>query len=106
VVFSIDILERALWPAAEAEGERLRSESLYDLLRSRLGLIVDHGVAWRAPARATAAIAARLQVAEGALLLCLTQTDYDAASRPLVFSREYHLPGAFDFVVWRRGPDR
>src|SRR6266511_3332480 len=29
-----------------------------------------------------------------------------ADGRPVLYSCEYHLPDAFDFVVWRRGPTR
>ena len=42
----------------------------------------------------------------GAMVLYLVQTDYTSADEPLLYSREYHLPDAFDFIIWRRGPAR
>ncbi|MBL8093650.1 MAG: hypothetical protein JNL73_05740, partial [Anaerolineales bacterium] len=38
------------------------------------------------------------------MVLFIVQTDYSAGDEPLLYSCEYHLPDAFDFVVWRRGP--
>jgi DNA-binding GntR family transcriptional regulator len=38
-----------------------------------------------------------------ALTLYIVQTNYPPDDEPLVYSREYHLPDAFDFIVWRRG---
>ena len=34
------------------------------------------------------------------------QTAYSSAEESLMDSCEYHLPDAFDFLVWRRGPTR
>ncbi len=85
---------------------RLSEESLYQVLQSQFGYVIDYGIAWIKPATATPPIAEKLGLPNGALLLCLTQTDYSAAKQPLIYSREYHLPDAFDFMIWRRGPAR
>ncbi|HSK67606.1 MAG TPA: hypothetical protein VK888_11785, partial [Anaerolineales bacterium] len=49
-------------------------------------------------------VAEKLQLPPDALALYISQTDYSSNDEPLVYSCEYHLPDAFDFVVWRRGP--
>jgi len=36
----------------------------------------------------------------------IVAADYSSADESLVDSCEYHLPDAFDFLVWRRGPTR
>lgn len=33
-----------------------------------------------------------------------SETDYSADDLPLVYSREYYRPDAFDFILWRRSP--
>jgi GntR family transcriptional regulator len=48
----------------------------------------------------------KLHLPVNALALYIVQTDYSPDDEPLVYSQEYHLPGAFDFIVWRRGPAR
>ena len=49
-------------------------------------------------------VADHLALPRGSMVLYVVQTDYSAADEPLLYSREYHLPDAFDFVIWRRGP--
>jgi GntR family transcriptional regulator len=51
-------------------------------------------------------VAERLGLAVGSLALYVVQTDYAPNDEPLLYSTEYHLPDAFDFVVYRRGPAR
>jgi GntR family transcriptional regulator len=106
VVYSLDIFKAALLSGAGFDLGRLSEESLYQVLQSQFGYVIDYGIAWIKPAVATPPIAEKLGLPDGALLLCLTQTDYSAANQPLVYSREYHLPDAFDFMIWRRGPAR
>jgi hypothetical protein len=55
------------------------------------------------PLKADRQVAAKLRVIRGALILYLRQVDYDEAGRPVLYSHEYHLAGAFDFTVVRRG---
>jgi GntR family transcriptional regulator len=85
---------------------RLSEVSLYQILQSQFGYVIDYVIAWIKPATATPPIAEKLGLPNDALLLCLTQTDYSSANQPLMYSREYHLPDAFDFMIWRRGPAR
>jgi len=51
-------------------------------------------------------VAEKLLLPPNAPTLYIVQTDYSPDDKPLVYSREYHLPDAFDFIVWRRGPTR
>ena len=74
------------------------------MLQADLGQLVEYGVARISPAAAPAHVAEELGLAPGAMVLFIVQTDYSAGDEPLLYSREYHLPDAFDFVVWRRGP--
>jgi GntR family transcriptional regulator len=106
VVYSLDTFCASLPGAAHLDSDRLNEESLYQVLQAQLGYGIDYGIAWIRPARATASIAEKLHLPDDALLLCLSQTDYSAAKQPLIYSREYHLPDAFDFMIWRRGPAR
>lgn len=106
VVYSLDIFQAALLSGPGFDLGRLSEESLYQVLQSQFGYVIDYGIAWIKPAIATPPIAEKLGLPTDALLLCLTQTDYSAANQPLIYSREYHLPDAFDFMIWRRGPAR
>jgi GntR family transcriptional regulator len=58
------------------------------------------------PAQAPAPIARHLGLAPHSLVLYLGQTDYTSFDEPILYSREYHLPDAFDFMIWRRGPNK
>lgn len=100
VVFSVDVLPRALSPDASFE-----HESVYGLLHA-VGVKVHHGVAHLSPIRADAGLARKLGVPRGSSLLLLDQVDFDPRDRPVVHSREWHLPNAFDITVYRKGPDQ
>jgi GntR family transcriptional regulator len=106
VVYSLDTLSEALLPGPAFDPQRLLAESMYTVLQDTLGQLIDYGVARLTPAHAPDEVAARLGLPPAALVLCLTQTDFSAADQPLLYSREYHLPDAFDFLVWRRGAAR
>ena len=79
--------------------------SLYDLLDGR-EQTVEHGVVTVEPVRADRALARRLRIRAGALLLMLRQIDYGRDGDPLLLSIEHHLAEAFEFTVVRRGPGR
>ena len=79
--------------------------SVYEMLE-RHGSSVEHGVVSVEPARADRALAKRLAVKSGALLLYLRQVDYGREGEPLLLSQEHHLSEAFEFTVVRRGPGR
>ena len=82
---------------------RIARGSIYAAL-ARLGLGVQHGVARIEPALAGRAVAERLAVARGTLLIAFCQVDYTETGRPVLASLEYHLADAFEFTVFRRGP--
>ena len=80
------------------------SDSMYDVLDRVAGIRVTFGEAQIAPARADAAIAGKLGLSEGDLLLHLRQVDFDASGSPLIVSDEYYASDAFQFTVRREGP--
>jgi GntR family transcriptional regulator len=107
VVFSLDVMPRK--QVGDLDDFRRLAESgqsLYALMANHLGLIIEYGVARILPELAPAHIAEKLEVAEGSALLYLLQTDFTSADEAILYSREYHLPDAFDFMILRRGPVR
>jgi DNA-binding GntR family transcriptional regulator len=107
VVYSLDALPLKL--VADVDEWRRQAEqepSLYAAMAKQLRLTVAYGVARILPVLAPKDIAARLQVAPGSPLLNILQTDFSSADEPILYSREYHLPDAFDFMLLRRGPVR
>jgi GntR family transcriptional regulator len=104
VVFSKDMIAAATLPAADMAAMPLDG-SVYEML-ARLGRPVSHGVVTLAPERADRAMARRLGVATGGLLLFLRQIDYGVEGEPLLLSEEHHVSAAFEFSVVRRGPGR
>jgi GntR family transcriptional regulator len=103
VVFSMDTLADTLIERASFDLERLRTESIYDIFQNTLGQAVEYGIARLLPIVAPNHVAEKLQLPSESLALYIVQTDYSANDEPLVYSCEYHLPDAFDFLVWRRG---
>jgi GntR family transcriptional regulator len=104
VVFSIDTLTEALIQRSGFDPQRLLTESIYSLLQTSLGQVIDYGIARLLPVASPPHVAEKLQLPPASLALYIAQTDYSSTDEPLVYSCEYHLPDAFDFVVWRRGP--
>lgn len=104
VVFSMDTVTEALIQRAGFNPQRLLSESIYSLLQTSLGQVIAYGIARLLPVASPVDVAEKLQLPPDALALYISQTDYSSNDEPLVYSCEYHLPDAFDFVVWRRGP--
>lgn len=104
VVYTLDILSETLLREKNFDSNRLLTESLYQVLQTNLGYVIEYGVARLLPAQAPHPIAEKLDLADAALILYIAQTDYSSNDEPLLFSREYHLPDAFDFMIWRRGP--
>ena len=103
VVFSMDTLTDALIQRAQFDPERLREESIYHILQTLLGQAVEYGIARLLPVAAPDHVMEKLELPPNALTLFIVQTDYSSADEPLVYSCEYHLPDAFDFLIWRRG---
>jgi len=106
VVYSLDTLAPSLLKRVVFDHQRLLTESIYSLLQVELGQVIEYGVARVLPAAAPDHVAEKLGLPRGAVVLYLVQTDYSPADEPLLYSREYHLPDAFDFIVWRRGPTK
>jgi GntR family transcriptional regulator len=106
VVYSLDTLSESLMQRAGFDPQLLLSESIYSLLQTSLGQVIEYGVARLVPVTAPRNVVEKLGLPPNALALNIMQTDYSANDEPLVYSSEYHLPDAFDFVVWRRGPTR
>jgi DNA-binding GntR family transcriptional regulator len=101
VVWSRDVVRATLLPAG-ALG-RAGDVSVYEVLAGS-GVTIQHGIVTVEPQVADKAIAKRLQIDQGALLLYLRQVDYDAAGEPVLLSHEHHVADAFEFSVVRRGP--
>ncbi|MFW5942930.1 MAG: GntR family transcriptional regulator [Chloroflexota bacterium] len=106
VVYTIDIMPRALFGDAPLDPQRLRDESLYHILRHEYGVTIDYGVARILPVFSPPRVRERLSLPEESLMLYVGQTDYNANDDPLLFERVYHLPDFFDFIIWRRGSTR
>src|SRR5215216_496204 len=106
VVYSLDTMTESLVQRAGFDAELLLTESIYSLMQKSLRQIVEYGIARLVPVAAPRHVAEKLHLPANALALYIVQTDYSADDEPLVYSCEYHLPDAFDFLVWRRGPTR
>ena len=106
VVYSLDTMTESLVQRAGFDPQLLLTASIYNLLQTSLGQVVEYGIARLLPVTAPRHVVEKLRLPANALALYIVQTDYSAADEPLVYSCEYHLPHAFDFMVWRRGPTR
>jgi GntR family transcriptional regulator len=106
VVLSRDLFPSRLVAGREQVVQALLERSIYDVLERELGIVIHHGVARFRPVRADHAVAGRLGVPRGELLLYLWQVDYAQDGTPVISSHEFHLADAFDFTVVRRGPGR
>jgi len=106
VVYSLDTFTESLIQKAGFDPQVLLTESIYNILQTSLGQVIDYGMARLLPVAAPRTVAEKLMLPPGALTLYIVQTDYTSGDEPVVYSREYHLPDAFDFMVWRRGPTK
>ena len=106
VVYSLDTLPEALLKRAEIDPQLFLTHSIYNILQTSLGQVIEYGIARLLPVAGPDFVTEKLALPKGALTLYIVQTDYSPDDKPLVYSREYHLPDAFDFIVWRRGPTR
>lgn len=106
VVYSLDTVSESLVQRAGFDPQLLRTESIYNILQSTLGEVIEYGIARLLPVVPPRQVSEKLELPPNALTLYIVQTDYSAEEKPLVYSCEYHLPDAFDFIVWRRGPSR
>src|SRR5438132_9053160 len=91
VVLSRDMLPgRLLADRLELADEMLK-RSIYEVLESDMGIVIDHGVASFRPLRADGTVARRLGIASGELVLAIWQVDYTEDGAPALSSDEYHL---------------
>jgi GntR family transcriptional regulator len=104
VVFSRDIVAQSLL-GQDALGA-IGDGSVYELLEANAQVAIQHGVVSIEPIAADLAMARKLKIPAGSLLLYLRQIDYDRSGDPILLSHEYHLGDAFEFTVVRRGPGR
>jgi len=106
------VVSRDLFPSslvgdrAQVVVEEMLRQSIYEVLERDLGIVIHHGVARFRPVRADQAVASRLGVPRGELLLYIWQVDYVEDGAAVLSSHEFHLADAFDFSVVRRGPGR
>jgi GntR family transcriptional regulator len=106
VVLSRDVVPASLVGDRAQVVEQMLQRSIYEVLERDLGVVIHHGVARFRPVRADHAVARRLGVPRGELLLYLWQVDYAEDGAAVLSSHEFHLADAFDFSVVRRGPGR
>lgn len=106
VVYSLDTLPEFVLQRAEFDPQLFLSQSIYNILQTTLGQVIEYGIARLLPVTAPDVVAEKLALPKDAMTLYIVQTDYSPDDEPLIYSREYHLPDAFDFIVWRRGPTR
>ncbi len=106
VVYSLDTLIESRLPANPFDPQQLSTASIYTILQAELGQAIEYGIARLLPVAAPSHVAEKLNLPPSALTLYIVQTDYSVTDEPLVYSCEYHLPDAFNFLVWRRGPTR
>jgi GntR family transcriptional regulator len=106
VVLSRDVLPGRLVGDRPQVVQEMLHRSIYEVLERELGVVIHHGVATFRPIRADQAVAGRLGVPRGELLLYIWQVDYAEDGAPVLSSHEFHLADAFDFSVVRRGPGR
>ena len=106
VVYSLDTLPASLLQRVDFDPQLLLTQSIYTVLQTSLGQVIEYGIARLLPVTAPAFVTEKLGLDPNALTLYIVQTDYSPSDEPLVYSREYHLPDAFDFIVWRRGPTK
>ena len=106
VVYSLDTLTEELVQRAGFDPQLLLTHSIYNLLKTSSGQVIEYGIARLMPVVCPRYVVEKLQLPANALALYIVQTDYSSDDEPLIYSCEYHLPDAFDFVVWRRGPTR
>lgn len=104
VVLSDEIFPARVLTAADLGRLEDSGQSLYAFLYKVLGIGIYRGLAELTPVKATADIAAGLQVVRGSLLLRISQLDYDDTGKAVMYSVEYHLPDWVRFSIERIGP--
>jgi GntR family transcriptional regulator len=104
VVASTEVLPARLFAPADAAQLTAVRQSLYAYLYRHRGIAIYRGLAELTPVKATAELAAALEVSRGGLLLRISQVDYDDTGKAVMYSVEHHLPDWVRFTVERIGP--
>ena len=105
VVYSLDYISQARVGDMDLSANwRGQDVSLYQLLQGIMGPIIEYGITRILPVQAPSGAAKMLNVTANSPLLYMVQTDYAPHDVPILYSCEYHLPDAFDFIIIRRGP--
>jgi GntR family transcriptional regulator len=100
VAYTEDYLPRGL--LADDFAESLKEGSLYDYIEDVLGMELATSVVRLKPIRAAKALARKLGVKQGTLLMFLQQADSGKGKSPFVYSEEYFIASRFEFMVRRR----
>jgi GntR family transcriptional regulator len=106
VVWSIDIVPASILPENAFRPLEATAPSIYTFLLEEYNIRIIRGIAHLYPIAATGEMSVKLNVPKSSPLMRITQTDYDVDNRPVLYSIEYHIPNAFDFVVNRMGPSK
>lgn len=104
IVYSMDYLSLALLGGKNITEEMLNAYSLYDLLQIEFNLVIEYGVAKIKPINANIQVANKLSQKKNDILLFVTQTDFLSNDKPIVYSHQYNLPNAFNYMFLRRRP--
>lgn len=104
VVLSDEVFPARVLTASELARLDETGQSLYGFLYKERGFGIYRGLAELTPVKASAEIAAALEVARGSLLLRISQVDYDDTGAAVLYSVEYHLPNWVRFTIERIGP--
>lgn len=99
-VFLVDFASPTVLPR-DALDESFNG-SVLDLLVRRSNVCVREALAEITAVNADALLAGKLEVASGQALLLLSETLFNEELTPIEFSRNYFLPGLFDFRILRR----
>lgn len=98
VAYSYDLMPVGVFP--DGEDPLSLTGSLFAYLREERGLIPHHAIA-EIHAVTSAHIGWGAPGSHGDLYVLLAQVHYDAAARPLLFSRTYFIEGKYSFTILR-----
>jgi GntR family transcriptional regulator len=85
--------------------EGLHGGSIYEFLARDLGIRAERASTRITPARAAPTLTRQLRIPRDSLVMLLEQTDFNSSGRPVMFSREYWIRNAIQFIVDRLPPD-
>jgi len=100
VAYTQDFIPAKIIP--ESEHEQLGAGSLYSLIENRLNIELASSLLRVKPVKATKAMAQKLSIKTGDLLIYLQQTDASTTGLPIIYSEEYFVSQRFEFVVLRK----